>query len=148
MFGLDQAAVKIAATFLAAVALFCFGYYKGHSVVQVKFDAYRAEVQAAAELQAKETAKIEAKNKKLFEETKYAYDTKLTALRNYYSMRIAQGGSTMPSIPNPTTGTAGYTADNLPPVATLAAQCAETTLTLYTLQNWVRDTGVSGNIGR
>ena len=143
MFGLNDAAIRVVGIFLAAVALFCFGYYKGHSAVQVKFDAYRAEVQAAAELQAKETAKIEAKNKKLFEETKYAYDTKLTALRNYYSMRIAQGGGSLSGIPNPATGTAGYTADNLPPVATLAAQCAETTLTLYTLQNWVRDTGAS-----
>ena len=143
MFGLDQAAVKIAAAFLAAVALFCFGYYKGHSAVQAKFDTYKVEVQAAADAQAKETAKIEAKNKKLFEETKYAYDTKLTALRNYYSMRIAQGSGPLSGIPNPATGTASYTADNLPPVATLAAQCAETTLTLYTLQNWVRDTGAT-----
>lgn len=33
----------------------------------------------------------------------------------------------------------GNEIDNLPPVATLAAQCAETTLTLYTLQNWVQN---------
>ena len=139
MFGLDQTAVKISAAFIIAVVLFSFGFYKGHQSVQVKFDQYKAEVAAAAELQAQETAKIEAKNKKLFEETKYAYDTKLTALRNYYSMRIAQSGGSVSGLPNPATGTAIYTPDNLPPVATLAAQCAETTLTLYTLQNWIRD---------
>ena len=139
MFGLDQTAVKISAAFIIAVVLFSFGFYKGHRSVQVKFDQYKAEVVAAAELQAQETAKIEAKNKKLFEETKYAYDTKLTALRNYYSMRIAQSGGSVSGLPNSAAGTAIYTPDNLPPVATLAAQCAETTLTLYTLQNWIRD---------
>ena len=143
MFGLDQKLAILLAIVIGAVSIFMAGYYEGHSAVQSKFDTYKAEVQAAAELQAKETAKIEAKNKKLFEETKYAYDTKLTALRNYYSMRIAQGSGSLSGLPNPATGTAGYTADNLPPVATLAAQCAETTLTLYTLQNWVRDTGAT-----
>ena len=139
MFGLDTAAIRIIGIFFAAVALFSFGYYKGHRNVQVVFDQYRAEVAAAAEQQAKETAKVEAKNKQLFEETKYAYDTKLTALRNYYSMRIAQSGGSLSGLSNPAAGTFGYTPDNLPPVATLAAQCAETTLTLYTLQNWVKD---------
>lgn len=140
MFGFDQAAIKVAAAMLVAVLLFSFGFYKGHQSVQVRFDQYKAEVAAAAELQAQETAKIEAKNKKLFEETKYAYDTKLTTLRNYYSMRIAKSGGTMPNISDTTTGAVVYTPDNLPPVATLAAQCAETTLTLYTLQNWIKDT--------
>ena len=143
MFGLDQLATKIIGGILLVLTVFGYGYYRGHHAVTLQFDTYKAEVQAAADAQAKETAKIEAKNKKLFEETKYAYDTKLTALRNYYSMHIAQGSGSLSGIPNPATGTAGYTADNLPPVATLAAQCAETTLTLYTLQNWVRDTGAT-----
>jgi hypothetical protein len=141
MFAINDTAIRVIGVALAVAALFGFGYYKGHSSVQAKFDQYKAEINAAAELQAKETAKVEAKNKQLFEETKYAYDTKLTALRNYYSMRIAQSGGSLSGLPSATTGIIGYTVDNLPPVTTLAAQCAETTLTLYTLQNWVKDTG-------
>ena len=79
-------------------------------------------------------------NQRILEETKNAYNTKLATLRSYYSMRVAgQGGSGLSQIPVAPGGAAGYTADNLPPVATLAAQCAETTLTLYSLQNWVKD---------
>jgi len=139
MFGLDQAAAKIIGGILLVLVIFGYGYYRGHNAVTLQFNQYKAEVAAAADLQAKETAKIEAKNKQIFEETKYAYDTKLTALRNYYSMRIAQSGGSLSGLPNPAAGFAGYSADNLPPVTTLAAQCSETTLTLYTLQNWIKD---------
>ena len=115
-------------------------YYKGRLDERKLFDAYKAEVKAAAMAQEEKTRQIEAKNQRLLEETKNAYNTKLTALRSYYSMRVAgKGGSGLSQIPIAPGGAAGYSADNLPPVATLAAQCAETTLTLYTLQNWVKN---------
>ena len=113
-------------------------YAKGRHDVQVKFDQYKAEVAAIAAAQEEKTKAIEAKNKRINEETKNAYNTKLAALRTYYGMRN-QGTGSMPILPYTPHGAAGYTPDNLPPVATLAAQCAETTLTLYTLQNWVKD---------
>ena len=102
---------------------------------------------AAALAQEEKTRQIEAKNERLFKETQNAYNTKLAALRNYYSMRIAgQGGSGLPKIPNTSGGVDGstvYELPALPPVETLAAQCAETTLTLTTLQAWVK--GVYNN---
>lgn len=142
MFGFDQTAVKIAAAFIIAVLLFSFGYYKGHTSVQVKFDQYKAEVQAAADQQAKETAQINAKNQKLFQETKNAYNAQLASLRAYYQLRNNQGSSTMPGSPNAAAGTAAkttYDLPALPPIDTLASQCAETTLTLVQLQKWVQD---------
>lgn len=138
MFGFDQLAVKVVAAFVSLTIAFSVGYYKGHSAVQAKFDQYKAEVVAAADAQAQKAKEVEARNQRLFQETKNAYDTKLTALRSYYSMRIAQSGGTMPRLPVAPEGVVSYSADNLPSITTLAAQCAETTLTLYTLQNWVQ----------
>ena len=141
MFGtiLSPAIRWIAGVLLVLAVIFGI-YYKGRLDERKLFDAYKAEVKAAAMAQEEKTRQIEAKNQRLFKETQDAYNTKLNALRTYYSMRITgKGSSGLPQIPGTPEGTAGYSADNLPPVATLAAQCAETTLTLYTLQNWVKN---------
>ena len=115
-------------------------YYKGRLDERKLFNAYKAEVKAAALAQEEKTRQIEAKNERLFKETQNAYNTKLNALRAYYSMRISgQSGSGLSKVPVTSGGSTQYSADNLPPVATLAAQCAETTLTLTALQDWVKN---------
>ena len=125
---------------LLVLAILAGVYAKGRHDVQVKFDAYKAEVKAVAAAQEEKTRQIEAKNERLFKETQNAYNTKLNALRAYYSMRNAgKGGSGLSQLPIAAAGTYAATADNLPPVATLAAQCAETTLTLTALQDWVKN---------
>ena len=140
MFGTFSPLVRWAAGILLVLSVVFGIYYKGRLDERKLFNAYKAEVKAAAMAQEEKTRQIEAKNERLFKETQNAYNTKLTALRNYYSLRIAgKGSGLMPEVPGATPGANGYTADNLPPVATLAAQCAETTLTLYTLQNWVKN---------
>ena len=94
--------------------------------------------------QEEKTRQIEAKNERLFKETQNAYNTKLAALRTYYSVRVSgKGGSGLPQIPVTAAGTSEYSPDNLPAPAILAGQCAETTLNLLVLQNWVR--GVANN---
>ena len=94
--------------------------------------------------QEEKTRQIEAKNERLFKETQNAYNTKLAALRSYYSVRIAgKSGSGLSQVPDTTAGIDGYSPDNLPAPAILAGQCAETTLNLLVLQNWVR--GVANN---
>mgnify|MGYP000208602012 CR=1 FL=1 len=117
-------------------------YLKGRHDVQVKFNAYKAEVKAVADAQEEKTRQIEAKNKRLNEETANAYKTQLAYLRNYYGMRN-KGTSVLPPIPDSATGADEYSPDNLPAPAILASQCAETTLNLLVLQNWVR--GVANN---
>ena len=138
MFGIDQLAAKIAAGFIAVIIVFSYGYYKGHSAVQSAFNLYRAEVTAAAEQQTKEVAKTNAKNEQRIKETKDAYNTSLANLRIYYGMRIAKGGGSMPKISGTTSGADEYSPDNLPAPVILAAQCAETTLTLVKLQEFVK----------
>lgn len=136
----------IAAILLVLAVIFGI-YYKGRLDERKIFDAYKAEVKAAAMAQEEKTRQIEAKNQRLFKETQDAYNTKLNTLRTYYSMRITgQSGGGLSKVPNPpggVDGTATYELPTLPPVETLAAQCAETTLTLTTLQDWVK--GVYNN---
>lgn len=126
--------------FLLVLATVAGIYYKGRLDERKLFNAYKAEVKAAALAQEEKTKQIEAKNQRLLEETKNAYNNKLTALRAYYSMRISgQGGSGLSQIPITAGGAIGSTPNDLPPIPTVIAQCAETTLTLVSLQEWVKN---------
>ena len=123
----------------AAILMLLLGvYFKGRHDVQVKFDAYKAEVHAAAEAQAKEAAKVDARNEKLFKDAQNAYNTSLANLRSYYSLRYGKSGSALSQVPGTAPGIDGYSPDHLPPTPVLAGQCAETTLNLLALQNFVR----------
>lgn len=126
--------VGIAVTILT---LLLGAYVKGRHDVQVKFNAYKAEVKAAAAEQEKEAARVDAKNLKLFKDAQNAYNTSLSNLRAYYKLRN-NGISPMPQVPGTAAGVNDYSPDNLPAPAILAGQCAETTLNLLALQNFVR----------
>ena len=147
MFGTLSPLIRWAAGILLVLSIIFGIYYKGRLDERKLFNAYKAEVKAAAMAQEEKVRQIEAKNERLFKETQNAYNTKLTALRSYYSMRIAgQSSSGLSKISSSATGTdvsTAYELPPLPPVETLAAQCAETTLTLTTLQDWVK--GVYNN---
>ena len=77
-------------------------------------------------------------NKQLVLETKNAYNSQLANLRAYYQLRLAKSGSTVPQVSYTPGVTDGYSPDNLPAPVVLAAQCAETTLTLVQLQRFIR----------
>lgn len=147
MFGLSTVALRWVGGILLVLATVFSIYYKGRLDERELFNRYKAEVKAAAMVQEEQAKRIEAKNQKFLEETKNAYNTKLIALRSYYSMRIAsQSGSGLSKVSGTASGAinpATYELPALPPVETLAAQCAETTLTLTTLQDWVK--GVYNN---
>ena len=138
--------IRWAAGVLLVVFVVLGIYYKGRLDEREIFNRYKAEVKAAAMAQEEKARQVEAKNQRLFKETQDAYNTKLAALRTYYGMRINNGGSTVPGLPGTAAGANGattYELPTLPPVETLAAQCAETTLTLTSLQDWVK--GVYNN---
>jgi hypothetical protein len=138
MFGFTDLATRIIGGLLLIAVIFGYGYYRGHHRVQVIFDQYRSEVMAAAAQQAKETAKTDAINTKRIKETQDAYNTQLANLRAYYQLRYGKSGSALPQISYAPGGAAGYTPDNLPSTGVLAGQCAETTLTLVKLQEFIR----------
>lgn len=138
--------IRWAAGVLLVVFVVIGIYYKGRLDEREIFNRYKAEVKAAAMAQEEKARQVEAKNQLLFKETQDAYNTKLAALRTYYGMRINKGSGTVPGLPGAATGANGattYELPALPPVETLAAQCAETTLTLTSLQDWVK--GVYNN---
>jgi len=143
MFGLSAVAIRWIGGILLILAIIFGIYYKGRLDERELFNAYKAEVKAAADAQEEKTKQIEAKNKRLNEETKNAYNTQLANLRAYYGMRINKSTGSLPPIPTTPGGADGYSPDNLPAPAILAGQCAETTLNLLVLQNWVR--GVANN---
>jgi len=113
-------------------------YFKGRLDERDVCNRYKAEVKAAAAVQATDSAKKDSKTEKLIKETKDAYNTQLTNLRAYYGLRLAASGSTMPQISGTAGGTDDYSPDNIPPTPVLAAQCAEETLKLYRLQEYER----------
>ena len=147
MFGLSTVAIRWIGGVLLVLSVIFGIYYKGRLDERKLFNAYKAEVKAAAMAQEEKTRQIEAKNERLFKETQNAYNTKLTALRAYYSMRSNNTGSgLLRQVPNAAGGVDGsgtYELPPLPPVETLAAQCAESTLMLTSLQDWVK--GVYNN---
>jgi len=124
--------IKIAAVVLALA----FAYYKGYSGEHEKFVKFQAEVAAVGKAQ-------EVLNEAKVKEHEYKataikdeYEGKLAAVSNYYAERLldasASSGS-VSTIPKP-----AQCANAAPANTVSARQCAETTLQLTELQNWVR----------
>ena len=128
----------IAGIFLVLSVIFGI-YYKGRLDERKLFNAYKAEVSAIAKAQAEQTKKTEEKNQRLLKETQNAYNTRLANLRAYYGVRNSNGAGLVPKVPGAATGANGFSIDNLPAPIVLAGQCAETTLTLVSLQEWVKN---------
>jgi uncharacterized protein (UPF0333 family) len=111
--------IKIGLT-LAACGIF---YFMGYSHEHKKFVAFKAEIAALGKAQ--ETINA-AKVKE--------HET-ISAVHNYYADRVQPNPSSgnLPTIPKPTS------CPNAAPTNTeFIRQCAETTLMLTELQNWVR----------
>lgn len=139
MFGtLLSPAIRWIAGIVFVLAVIFGIYYKGRLDERAVCNAYKAEVKAAADAQATDSAKKDSKTEKLIKETKDAYNTQLANLRAYYGLRLAASGGTMPKVSGTAGGTDDYSPDNLPPTPVLAAQCAEETLKLYRLQEYER----------
>lgn len=122
---------------ILVIALLLGVYAKGRMDEHKVFVAYKAEVQAAAQAQEEKTKQIEAKHRRINEETKNAYNTRLSDIRAYYGVRLNQSGRAVSEVSRAARGINGYSPDNLPDSIILAGQCAETTVTLLMLQDWV-----------
>lgn len=124
-------------------------YAKGRHDVQVKFNAYKAEVKAAADAQEEKTRQIEVKNAKATEEASANYRKQLAILRGYYAQRLPNAGAgSLPQISIGSAGTDGASANYvsaIPAVDILTSQCAETTLMLTGLQGWVQKIAENAN---
>ena len=120
------------------VAIFAIGYYKGHRNTQEKFDAYKVEVAKVAAEQVAKTKVVEAQNKKIAKESSDAYKTNLNAIRDYYNRMHNDGSKFMSRVPNASTGT-----NAAPSYDVLTLQCAETTLQVVSLQDFIKSIAVN-----
>jgi len=113
--------------------LFFAGYYKGNQYQKEKFNAFKTELEAKAKAQDMLNKATEQKNKLIAENVKNEYEARLAALRNYYVGLRHTDTNKLPRVPD-STSTAYAEASH--PV--FVRQCAETTLQLVSLQDWIK----------
>ena len=133
MFGLINPLYKVIGIIGLVAVLFGTGYYRGYSAEKQRFDAFKTELEASAKAQEKINQQIEQKNKLIADNSKREYEAKIVALRHYYDRLRHPDTNKLPS--------AAITAHRVDEKATdpvFIGQCAETTLQLISLQDWVR----------
>jgi hypothetical protein len=116
---------------LAACAIF---YFMGYSHEHKKFVAYQAEIAAIGKAQETINQAKVKEHETISTSIANQYEARLSAVHNYYSERLLDTSSgNLPTVSKPTV------CANAAPTNTVSAQqCAETTLMLTELQNWVR----------
>jgi hypothetical protein len=135
VFGLINPLYKIIGIIGLVAVLFGAGYYRGYSAEKKRFDAFKTELEASAKAQEKINQQIEQKNKLIADNSKREYEAKIVALRNYYfnGMRNPDTNKL------PSAAIATHRVDEKATDPIFIGQCAETTLQLTSLQDWVRE---------
>lgn len=137
---LTTPAAKGLAIFVAAVALYLFGYYKGYSGEHEKFLAYKAEAEAAYNQQVKETERITQAQEQITKKAEAQYEKDLASVRAIYSRLRSQSGiGAVSGVPDPATDPAAAATYYLSVAPDLAARCAETTQQVIGLQSWITE---------
>lgn len=135
MFGLVLSPLyKLLGILVLVIGLLGVGYYKGHADTQVKFDAFKSEVAKTAAEQKAKTDTTNARRTLLAKDKQRAYKSNLDLVRKHYDGLLSDGTGTVSGLPEASQGT-----DGAPPYHVLAGQCAETTLQLVTLQDYIKE---------
>jgi hypothetical protein len=123
--------IKIA----AVVAALAFAYYKGYSGEHEKFVKFQAEVAAVGKAQEVINEAKVKEHETISTSISNQYEARLSAIHNYYADRVQPNpySGDVPSVSKPTA------CPNASPAnAEFTRQCAETTLMLTELQNWIK----------
>jgi len=124
---------KVLVAVAAVTLIFFAGYYKGYIGERDKLVQFKAQIEAQAisqqQINRAEQEKQAAVTKGIVNE----YKAKLANLRNITNGVSNPGTNAVPAVPPSTQG--AFTAPSYP---VLTGQCLETTLTLTTLQEWVK----------
>jgi hypothetical protein len=117
---------------LAACGIF---YFMGYSHEHKKFVAFQAEIAALGKAQETINAAKVKEHETISTSISNQYEARLSAVHSYYADRVQPNPSSgnLPAVSKPTSCPNATTADTVS-----ARQCAETTLQLTELQNWVR----------
>jgi hypothetical protein len=133
VFGLINPLYKVIGIIGLVAVLFGTGYYQGYSAEKARFDAFKTELEASAKAQEKINQQIEQKNKLIADNSKREYEAKIVALRNYYDRLRHPDTNKLPSA-----AIATHRVDEKATDPIFIGQCAETTLQLISLQDWVK----------
>ena len=118
---------------LLAVVGFGYGKYESN-----KYDQLKVEVAAAAKVQEAHNESVVKQQDLISKGIKNDYESKLAAIRNYYSGLQHSGSGKLPSLSDPSSGTNESAA-----YYRLAESCSETTVQTLALQDWIlQQTGV------
>jgi len=120
---------------VAILALCAAMYFMGYSHEHKKFVKYQAEIAALGKSQETINAAKVKEHETISTSIANQYEARLSAVHNYYADRVQPNPSSgnLPTVSKPTS------CPNAAPTNTeFIRQCAETTLMLTELQNWVR----------
>ena len=122
---------------LLAVAVVVGGwflYYRERN----NFNEYRTAVIAAAKAQQDKTDLITKQQNRITKKAEESYAKDVASIRSVYDgLRKSNGGSSMSSVPDPTSNPARATAHYVSVAPDLAIKCAETTQQWVGLRDWV-----------
>lgn len=123
-------------TWYAIAALVVANLFTGYMWQQ---DAHALKVvELRSEIAAKDAERVLDAQKQITEDTKNGWKAALDVTNDSWAKRLRRSNvQPMPGISGPTGGVDGLPTDSL----ALAARCAETTLQLKALQDWVRRQG-------
>jgi hypothetical protein len=119
-----------------ALAICAVMYFMGWNHEHKRLVAYQAEVAAVGKAQEVINQAKAKEHETISTAITNQYEARLSAVHSYYGDRLLDTGassSRVPTIPKPTSCSNAATTDTVS-----ARQCAETTLQLTELQNWVR----------
>jgi ABC-type nitrate/sulfonate/bicarbonate transport system substrate-binding protein len=132
VFGAINPLYKVIGIIGLVAVLFGTGYYRGYSAEKKRFDAFKTELEASAKAQEKINQQIEQKNKLIADNSKREYEAKIIALRHYYDRLRHSDTNKLPSA-----AIATHRVDEAATDPIFIGQCAETTIQLVSLQDWV-----------
>ena len=121
---------------VAILALCAAMYFMGYSHEHKKFVKYQAEIAALGKAQETINAAKVKEHETISTSIANQYEARLSAVHSYYADRVQLNTSSgnLPTVSKPTS------CPNAVPTNTeFIRQCAETTLMLTELQNWVRN---------
>ena len=115
------------------LALVFGGFSAGFYVEHLRFDAYQVRVEAAGKEAQAKTESIQKQQELVNKGIQNEYEGKLAAVKSFYSrMQFNPSSGSMSGISPAPKGTNAETAYPI-----LAGQCAETTVQLTSLQDWI-----------
>ena len=119
---------------LAGILLVLSIFYAGWHMRDVEFMAFKKEVENTAKAQEAYNTSIQKQQDIVTKGIKNDYESKLAAVRNYYSgMQLNPSSRPVSGISAAPKGTDAETAYPI-----LAGQCSQSTLMLVELQEWIR----------